>query len=964
MANPLLPDGTIDWANFNPYTFDFSANPLPSAVAPVTSTPTPAFSPMTQVAAQQLPQPVSSAPVSPLSPVTPASAPSNLTPQQQAYIDSIAANGGSMLYGYTNPFTGQTVTNNNVTAGQLASQYGYLGALPSTGGDTRGAPVSMVDGKVFYSNFDPTVQSGNSDRISNYQQNWVDPTWAAANTTPYTDPTTGKTGFLIDPALTKDPNFATTNVAGTNYRGQNTNTGLLGSGPLGMIASIASAIPGPWQIPAALLTGLNAVETGNVGQLASAAMPFVPMGALNSAVGAQLGTSPAVTSALTKGLTTAGISGLAGADLSTALKAGALTGAGSYAGNYIGDAAKAAELDPALTKALSSGANTLVASGGNPTAALINAAASGGGNLIDRALAPTFDVNLQHNVDPTFGQDSVAAGPAVYDTTPQLLGNTDPTYGQDSAVNGPTNAVTYSPWANTTPASYETPTTQDQTSIASPTVPETTMSDSQDPLQMMLDSGWSPTDAQDYMSQAQTNSDLGIADSLSPYNSPEINLMVQNGWSPENAKAYMDQANMNAANGTSDNISPYMNNGAGAIDTSKTTGTQTLLQKLLGGLLGSNAPSSNTISALVKALGLLNSYQGGKNSAAAGQGALNNLRSASFTSGLTPVSFATPGAGGMGNPGQGKMLGQVMKYAAGGNVPYRSASSFGQQSPLSQLMGRIQQISNQRGGGYAVPQQSVQQQRLAPPFNGKQTVTSWGAQPQLGMIPEQSMAQTTPTGQPDPNNAALWGKSLGGGMFVSQDGNWIKTPDGVFTNRQESTMPIQMSPQPAADPYAAINASIASYSAPGGPGYVTPKVNTSTWGAPGIDYSVPAATTAPNPFAANPALRTNMPVQTPSRTAYAHGGGIAGGLGAIQCSPHYVSGGASGQADNVQARLSPGEYVMDADTVSNLGDGNNAAGASALDQMRQNIRTHKRSAPASKIPPKAKAPMQYLGKGK
>lgn len=75
---------------------------------------------------------------------------------------------------------------------------------------------------------------------------------------------------------------------------------------------------------------------------------------------------------------------------------------------------------------------------------------------------------------------------------------------------------------------------------------------------------------------------------------------------------------------------------------------------------------------------------------------------------------------------------------------------------------------------------------------------------------------------------------------------------------------------------------------------------------------------------------------------------------------HYVRGGTAGQDDKVPAMLSDGEYVMDADTVASLGDGNNAAGAQRLDQMRQAIRSHKRSAPASSIPPKAKNPLAYL----
>lgn len=76
--------------------------------------------------------------------------------------------------------------------------------------------------------------------------------------------------------------------------------------------------------------------------------------------------------------------------------------------------------------------------------------------------------------------------------------------------------------------------------------------------------------------------------------------------------------------------------------------------------------------------------------------------------------------------------------------------------------------------------------------------------------------------------------------------------------------------------------------------------------------------------------------------------------------PRYVQGGTSGQSDKIPALLSDGEYVFDADAVSALGDGNNAAGAAALDQMRQNIRKHKRSAPPTKIPPKAKKPEQYM----
>lgn len=67
-----------------------------------------------------------------------------------------------------------------------------------------------------------------------------------------------------------------------------------------------------------------------------------------------------------------------------------------------------------------------------------------------------------------------------------------------------------------------------------------------------------------------------------------------------------------------------------------------------------------------------------------------------------------------------------------------------------------------------------------------------------------------------------------------------------------------------------------------------------------------------------------------------------------------------GQADKVPVAASHGEYVVDADVVAALGDGNTEAGAAKLDGMRKEIRQHKRSAPTDKIPPKAKSPLQYM----
>lgn len=106
---------------------------------------------------------------------------------------------------------------------------------------------------------------------------------------------------------------------------------------------------------------------------------------------------------------------------------------------------------------------------------------------------------------------------------------------------------------------------------------------------------------------------------------------------------------------------------------------------------------------------------------------------------------------------------------------------------------------------------------------------------------------------------------------------------------------------------------------------------------------------------------------------YKRGGSPRGGLGAlaprqapaqpqtaVRGADKLVQGPGGGQDDIVPAALAPGEYVWDADTVSAFGDGDGKEGARRLDAVREAIRAHKRSAPASKIPPKAKPFHQYM----
>ena len=73
----------------------------------------------------------------------------------------------------------------------------------------------------------------------------------------------------------------------------------------------------------------------------------------------------------------------------------------------------------------------------------------------------------------------------------------------------------------------------------------------------------------------------------------------------------------------------------------------------------------------------------------------------------------------------------------------------------------------------------------------------------------------------------------------------------------------------------------------------------------------------------------------------------------------YISGHTSGQDDKIPAMLSDGEYVIPADVLAHLGDGNNNAGAKKLDEMVGKIRTSKGM--KNTLPPKAKSLASYIG---
>lgn len=119
-------------------------------------------------------------------------------------------------------------------------------------------------------------------------------------------------------------------------------------------------------------------------------------------------------------------------------------------------------------------------------------------------------------------------------------------------------------------------------------------------------------------------------------------------------------------------------------------------------------------------------------------------------------------------------------------------------------------------------------------------------------------------------------------------------------------------------------------------------------------YNMPVPAPAPTP----------APAQTPAAVpAMAHGGRhmMANGGSPLSAVARFARGAGSGRDDTINARLSDGEYVMDAETVAMLGDGSSEDGARKLDMMREQLRKHKgKTLAKGKFSPNAKSPLSYI----
>lgn len=150
----------------------------------------------------------------------------------------------------------------------------------------------------------------------------------------------------------------------------------------------------------------------------------------------------------------------------------------------------------------------------------------------------------------------------------------------------------------------------------------------------------------------------------------------------------------------------------------------------------------------------------------------------------------------------------------------------------------------------------------------------------------------------------------------------------------------QASQAPAASPLGVASSTPAS----GGPKFTGP--------APYEAGVYNQAPTSPAPFREVVVRPLPMPAPSAEPERFAKGGFAVRGMG-------------SGRDDKIPARLSDGEYVMDAETVALLGDGSSDAGAKRLDAFRANIRKHKgKKLARGEFSVNAKKPEAYLKGGR
>jgi hypothetical protein len=139
-------------------------------------------------------------------------------------------------------------------------------------------------------------------------------------------------------------------------------------------------------------------------------------------------------------------------------------------------------------------------------------------------------------------------------------------------------------------------------------------------------------------------------------------------------------------------------------------------------------------------------------------------------------------------------------------------------------------------------------------------------------------------------------------------------------------------------------------------------IDSPEWLNENFGVKLPAQPAAPTPVATQQNYALNVPDDVMKQMEsynfqFKHGGTTSKAFA--------VNGAGDGREDKIDAKLSDGEYVIDAETVALLGNGSSKAGAQQLDKFRVNIRKHKGQKLASgKFSANAKSPEAYMAGGR
>jgi len=362
--------------------------------------------------------------------------------------------------------------------------------------------------------------------------------------------------------------------------------------------------------------------------------------------------------------------------------------------------------------------------------------------------------------------------------------------------------------------------------------------------------------------------------------------------------------------------------------------------------------------------------------------------------------------------GQQTLGGNLQKMLTGFGIPAGAASTLTSLAPLLPFIYALSggnkqpsapalpaQYGSGAGAGITPPSYSRQTNPVYNNMNMNQWLTS--AQQPGGMPQFYTNNMLPATANSAPNQQAMWaagqagmpismtggtggqiagmGPGSGMGMGPMPGGGMPQGggPLGMVGNPMGASIIGQLESQ--------LGGLSGSLGQPGNLSYLAGSMPQQSYAGPGMGGASfsPAMQQAINAYGLNPTLRTtpglyqrggpvmpSVPFTTGAHLGmgqnmmYRAKGGYTGEGYASHIGPGYAQGPGDGTSDNINAKLSDGEYVVDAPTVSLLGNGSNDAGAQKLDQMRANVRRHAgRKLVRGKQPMHAKAPEQYIGAG-